>query len=113
MLFLPLFTSTTIAILLQLVAHLFVERWLPKMKYVSRLTVGTLCMLIPPTVVLLLDKEWQSVLIIWCSASFSGLTIMIIRWYEAYLNDLRDKLDELDRLKSRERIEDASTHQEN
>lgn len=122
MLFLPLFLVALIAALLQLVAHLFVERWHPRLKYIERYVIGTLCMLTPPTAAILLNGDWFSAALIWSGVGVSGVAVLIIRRYEQKSNELRDKLDELERLKRRahdtdmakllEGLDHATTEQE-
>ena len=72
----------------------------PKMQAIPRYVIGTVGMLMPVTVLLVIWKEADAILLIWCCAAASGLAVMGARSFGRKLTKLHDDQDKLRRLEA-------------
>lgn len=103
MLFLLIAITALVAGLLQLVAHLAVVMYFPHLDMVPRYVLGTLGLLVPPSVYLALTGEGAAVLVFWACAGSSGLAVIGARKMGAKITEMRDKLDKLERYEQTEK----------
>lgn len=108
MLFLQIVITGLFSGLLQLTAHLIVLMYCPKLDMVPRYIIGTLGLLLPPSVFLLLTGSADALLPIWMCAGASGVAVIGARVVGAKFTDLQNKLDELERY----RVLDGKTEKE-
>lgn len=74
--------------------------YFPALRAVPRYIIGTLGLLLPATVLLALWNEADAILLVWACTTVSGLAVMGARKIGAKLTDLRNQLDERERLKA-------------
>jgi len=85
--------------LLQLVTHLAVLMYHPGMRAVPRYVLGTLGLLLPPTILLAVWADAAAILLVWACATASGLAVMGARAIGEKLISHRDEKNELERLR--------------
>lgn len=93
-----LYLSALISGLLQLVSHLATKLYFPQLPLIPRYVIGTVCLLLPPTLV----AGWEAAQPFWLSAAASGLAVLVAYWAGDRINEARDRKDELERVKLRE-----------
>lgn len=100
MLFLQILITAIFSGLYQLTSHLIVLMYAPKLDLIPRYIIGTLGLLLPPSVFLALTGHADSLFVMWACAVSSGLAVIGARAIGAKINHLRDQLDELQRLRA-------------
>lgn len=87
-----LFLSAFISGLLQLVSHLAVKLYFPQLPLIPRYVIGTVCLLLPPT----LAVGWDAAQIFWGCAFVSGIAVVCAYSIGDRINAWRDARDELE-----------------
>jgi len=102
MLFFEIVIPSLFSGLYQLACHLLVVMWFPQLKAVPRYVIGTLGVMMPPTVsVVVFDLSgWLAVLVFWLSVASSGLSVIGIRKFEHNYQKLLDDKNELERYRT-------------
>ena len=98
--FLQIFITALFSGLYQLTAHLIVLMYAPKLDIIPRYIIGTLGLLLPPSVFLALTGHADSLIVMWACAVSSGAAVIGARTLGKKVTDLRDQLDELQRLRA-------------
>lgn len=109
MLFLDLLIIGFVSGLLQLVSHLAVLMYFPKTGRLPRYVMGTLGLLLPPTVWMLKQGHGFEVLALWVCAGFSGAAVLSAYQIGNAITSHQDKIDHYERLKV---MIDAKTDEE-
>jgi hypothetical protein len=101
-LFLTLFISLLFSALLQLVLHLATVMWFPQTKPIPRYTMGTVGILAPPSVAVVLagSQGWDAVVHFWTCAVSSGIVVWTARRFGEKITEYRDKMNKLERLET-------------
>jgi hypothetical protein len=87
-----LFLSALISGLFQLVSHLVVRLYFPQLGLIPRYVIGTLCLLVPATVV----TGWAVALPFWLCAFVSGAAVAAGYWIGDKINAWRDAQNDLE-----------------
>ena len=90
-----LFLFAIVSGLLQLVSHLTVELYFPRLGKLPRYVIGTLCLMIPPSFAV----GWVRALPFWFCVIASGLAVIGANWLGYEIREHQDKLAELERLR--------------
>jgi hypothetical protein len=103
MLFFLIAITAIVSGLIQLVAHLAVVMYFPQLDLVERYVLGTLGLLVPPSVYLALTGNADALLVLWACAGVSGLAVIGARKMGAKITEMRNKLDRLERYEQTEK----------
>ena len=90
-------TTALFSSLLMLAAHALTLLYWPKMDMVPRYVIGTLAMLVPPSVYLGLSGEFLALSVIWASVVMSGLTVIVAKKSRSKWEEFMDGRDALER----------------
>lgn len=95
--------------LLQLVFHLVTKLYFPSLHKFARYAMGALGMLVPPTFALFFFGAWEWALVIWASATASGLVVIAAEFIGERIREQQNKIDEHERLR---KLLDGKTEKE-
>ncbi len=100
MLFLQIFITALFSGLYQLTVHLIVLMYAPKLDVIPRYIIGTLGLLLPPSIFPAMTGHADTLFVMWACAVSSGAAVIGARSIGAKIMDLRNQLDELQRLRA-------------
>lgn len=95
--------------LLQLIFHLVTKLYFPSLHKFARYAMGALGMLVPPTAAMFFFGAWEWALVIWASATASGLVVIAAEFIGERIREQQNKIDEHERLR---KLLDGKTEEE-
>lgn len=95
--FLTLSVLALVSALFQLSVHFAVRLFFPSLGKLPRYALGTLGMLLPPSLAMALAGEWYWLFAVWACALSSGLCVIGAQNFGDRLTEHRDRMDKLER----------------